>query len=164
MPMLRGVLLVAVGGLALIGVAHAQTSPAGSNPEAAPIVGVPPVEVIGTTPLPGVGIDRDKVPANVQSVTSTDLEREGSPSLLNSLSDQAGSVKQERQSGRSLPARYPLSRLRGLAGARHAAGSRRLSERRPHQRGLRRYRQLGSRSRSSPSIASTSSAPIRSMA
>jgi iron complex outermembrane receptor protein len=90
--MLTGVLLVAVGGLALIGVAHAQTSPAGSNPEAAPIVGVPPVEVIGTTPLPGVGIDRDKVPANVQSVTSSDLTREGSPNLTKSLVDQAGSV------------------------------------------------------------------------
>src|SRR5208282_544222 len=77
MPMLRGVLLVAAAGLALIGVAHAQTSPADSNPEAPPIVGVPPVKVIGTTPLPGVGIDRDKVPANVQSITSSDLTRDG---------------------------------------------------------------------------------------
>lgn len=92
MPMLRGVLLVAAGGLALIGVAHAQTSPADSNPEVPPIVAVPPVNVIGTTPLPGVGIDRDKVPANVQSVTSSDLTRESSPNLTRSLVDQAGSV------------------------------------------------------------------------
>ena len=84
--------LRAVAALALApGVALAQTSlpPPTDIPPAATL---PEVVVIGTSPLPGTGIDRDKVPANVQSVTSTDLEREGSPSLLNSLSDQAGSL------------------------------------------------------------------------
>jgi len=51
-----------------------------------------PVEVIGMTPLPGTGIDIGKVPANVQVLTSRDIGREGSPSLLNALNDQAGSV------------------------------------------------------------------------
>jgi iron complex outermembrane receptor protein len=51
-----------------------------------------PVEVIGTTPLTGIGIDRDKVPANIQSLSSSDLSREGSPSLIQGLTDQTGSV------------------------------------------------------------------------
>src|SRR6185312_4367867 len=59
-----------------------------------PVETLPTVEVIGTTPLPGTGIDRDKVPAHVQSLTGADLAREGSPNLLNSLSTQAGSVNQ----------------------------------------------------------------------
>ncbi|HYB09829.1 MAG TPA: TonB-dependent receptor [Alphaproteobacteria bacterium] len=90
--MLRGVLLAAAGGFALTGIAHAQTAPSGSGAEAPSIIGVPPVEVIGTTPLPGVGIDRDKVPANVQSLTSSDLTRESTPSLIRTLTNQASSV------------------------------------------------------------------------
>jgi iron complex outermembrane recepter protein len=69
-------------------IAAAQTAPSAPLPEAT----LAPVEVIGTTPLPGSGIDRDKVPANVQSLTSSDLSREGSPSLIQGLADQAGSV------------------------------------------------------------------------
>jgi iron complex outermembrane receptor protein len=72
--------------------AAAQTAPPDPNPQALPTITLPTVEVIGTTPLPGTGIDRDKVPANVQSLTSSDLAREGSASLINSLTDQTGSV------------------------------------------------------------------------
>jgi iron complex outermembrane recepter protein len=61
---------------------------------APPVETLPTVEVIGTTPLPGTGIDRDKVPAHVQSLTGADLAREGSPSVLRSLNDQAGGVNQ----------------------------------------------------------------------
>src|ERR1700733_11771153 len=70
----------------------AQTAPPGSAAETPPRETLPTVEVIGATPLPGTGIDRDKVPANVQSLTSSDLAGEGTPSLINSLTDQAGSV------------------------------------------------------------------------
>jgi iron complex outermembrane receptor protein len=75
----------------------AQTPPSDPNPQAAnpqapPTFTGPTVQVIGTTPLPGTGIDRDKVPANVQSLTSSDLASEASSSLVNSLTDQAGSV------------------------------------------------------------------------
>jgi iron complex outermembrane recepter protein len=70
-------------------IAVAQTSPQAPTP---PVETLPTVEVIGTTPLPGTGIDRDKVPAHVQSLTGADLAREGSPSLLNSLIDQASGV------------------------------------------------------------------------
>ncbi|MCH7834678.1 MAG: hypothetical protein IH911_06335, partial [Proteobacteria bacterium] len=34
------------------------------------------IEVIGVTPLRGAGLDRDKVPANVQSVTADQLARQ----------------------------------------------------------------------------------------
>ncbi len=73
---------------ALVGAAAAQTPP----PADEPATTLPAVEVIGTTPLPGTGIDRDKVPANVQSLTHSDLTREGTPSLINSLKDRTGGV------------------------------------------------------------------------
>jgi len=66
------------------GGAAAQTVPAEAT--------LPLVNVIATTPLAGIGIDRDKVPANVQTLDSADLTREGPASLLNALTDQAGSV------------------------------------------------------------------------
>ena len=53
---------------------------------------MPPVNVIGVTPLPGIGIDPNKVPANVQTLGSSDIDREGRPSLTTALTDQAGSV------------------------------------------------------------------------
>ncbi|HYM31656.1 MAG TPA: TonB-dependent receptor [Candidatus Cybelea sp.] len=62
------------------------------SPEAPPTVTLAPVEVIGTTPVPGTGIDRDKVPSNVQSLSSSDLRREGSPSLTGALNNQSGSI------------------------------------------------------------------------
>ena len=55
--------------------------------------GVPEtVTVIGTTPLPGTGIDIDKLPNVTQTVTGTDLEREGAANTTTSLNDQLGSV------------------------------------------------------------------------
>jgi iron complex outermembrane receptor protein len=54
--------------------------------------GLPEVLVIGTTPLPGGGIDADKVPGNVQSLFSTDLARDGTASLGATLGTRLGSV------------------------------------------------------------------------
>ena len=48
--------------------------------------------VIGTTPLPGTGIDIDKVAGNPQTLSAADIAREGSPSVIGALSDQLGSV------------------------------------------------------------------------
>jgi hypothetical protein len=39
--------------------------------------GGPAVEVIGTTPLPGVGVPRDAIPANVQTGTAAELRNPG---------------------------------------------------------------------------------------
>lgn len=50
------------------------------------------VVVIGTTPLPGVSIDPDKIPGNVQTLSAADLSREGSPSLTTALSTMLSSV------------------------------------------------------------------------
>ncbi|MGC2414268.1 MAG: TonB-dependent receptor [Stellaceae bacterium] len=87
----RNLSLAVAAALMLPGTAAAQSAPPDSGTAAAPLV-LPTVEVIGTSPLPGVRIDRDKVPTNVQSVTSSALEREGSPSLVTGLTDQAGGV------------------------------------------------------------------------
>lgn len=48
--------------------------------------------VIGTTPVPGVYIDIDKVPGNVQSVMAGDLTQNGTASLTGALADRLGSV------------------------------------------------------------------------
>jgi iron complex outermembrane receptor protein len=48
--------------------------------------------VVGTTPVPGVNIDIDKVPGNVQSVLAGDLTQNGTASLTRALADRLGSV------------------------------------------------------------------------
>ncbi len=68
-------------------VAWAQAAAPTSDP--APL---PEVTVIGTSPLPGTGIDIDKIPGNTQTLSSTDISREGSPSVLTALKDELGSV------------------------------------------------------------------------
>ena len=83
--------LGALAGILMPLAALAQSPPAPPPPPAADAE-LPTVTIIGTTPLPGTGIDIDKVPANVQSLSGGDLRREGSPSLLNGLTDQMGSV------------------------------------------------------------------------
>jgi len=75
-----------VAALSLTAPSFAQT------PAPTTAVSLPPVVVVGVTPLPGTGIDRDKVPANVQGLTASDLAREGSPSLVDSLTNRASSV------------------------------------------------------------------------
>ena len=49
------------------------------------------ITVIGTTPLPGTGIDIDKLPGNIQSVTASDLAHAGTASLPSSLNRRLGS-------------------------------------------------------------------------
>src|SRR5271167_2414098 len=48
----------------------------------APAVTLPPVLVVGITPLPGSGIDIDKVPANVQSLSAGQLLQDGQNDLV----------------------------------------------------------------------------------
>jgi iron complex outermembrane receptor protein len=74
-----------------------STGAAAQQPSAP--VNLQQVEVIGTSPLPGSGIDRDKVPANVQSLKSSDLSREGSADLIGALTDRAGSVNVNASAG-----------------------------------------------------------------
>jgi iron complex outermembrane receptor protein len=75
----------------LLSAAAAQTSPTEPNLAAAPETTLPTIEVVGTSPLPGVGIDRDKVPSNVQSLPAPDTTQRGPAALIKEL-DQQGSI------------------------------------------------------------------------
>jgi outer membrane receptor protein involved in Fe transport len=63
--------------------AHGQAGPGGQ---------LRPVQVIDTTPLPGIGQPRDEVPAPVQSTTARDLQRSGAPTLPDFVNRELGSV------------------------------------------------------------------------
>ena len=71
------------GGCASAGALEESSTPAPVLPE---------VSVIGTTPLPGTRIDADKVPGNVQSVSSADLTQDGTASLIRALGTRLSSV------------------------------------------------------------------------
>jgi iron complex outermembrane recepter protein len=91
--------LVAV--LLLRSVAAFAQSPDASAPAEAgaePTV-LPPVNVIGTSPLIGSGIDRDTVPAATHVLDRDDLRREGTPDLVRSLNQQVGGVTLNSASG-----------------------------------------------------------------
>jgi outer membrane receptor protein involved in Fe transport len=82
-------LLAAVLAVWSAGSLGAQT--AAPEPEPAAAV-LPPIYVMGIAPLPGIGIDADKVPASVQTLSSQDLQREGPASLTGGLTDRLGSA------------------------------------------------------------------------
>jgi iron complex outermembrane recepter protein len=70
---------------------HAQTAPGATD--TLPVTTLPTLEVIGVTPLPGTGIDIDKVPANIQSLSSRELRGEASATrLIDGMNDRLGSV------------------------------------------------------------------------
>ncbi|MGO9934498.1 MAG: TonB-dependent receptor [Steroidobacteraceae bacterium] len=50
------------------------------------------IVVVGTTPVPGMTVDADKVPANLQSLSAADLRQDGTSSLVNALSTRLSSV------------------------------------------------------------------------
>jgi iron complex outermembrane recepter protein len=91
-PGCRKILAVGAAVMQLSGAAAAQTSPLGPNPEAPPPETLPEVVVIGTTPLPGSGIDRDKVPSNAQSLSAPDTTKQGPAALGTALDQGLGSV------------------------------------------------------------------------
>jgi iron complex outermembrane recepter protein len=62
-----------------IGPPTVGTAPASS---AAPSITLPSVEVVGVAPLPGSGIDIDKVPANVQTLSAGQLSPDGENDLV----------------------------------------------------------------------------------
>ena len=90
---------------------------------------MPPVQVIGASPLIGSGIDRNSVPAATHVLDYRDVERRGVPDLLWSLNQEIGGVDPRFGVGQSLPADSLLSRLSSLASAAQAAGPRGLCQR-----------------------------------
>ena len=53
---------------------------------------LPRVEVIGVTPVPGLGVPKDQVPANVQTARSADIERSNAIDLTGFMNRKLGSV------------------------------------------------------------------------
>ncbi|MBV9654784.1 MAG: TonB-dependent receptor plug domain-containing protein, partial [Acetobacteraceae bacterium] len=51
-----------------------------------------PVQVIGSTPLLGSGIDRDKVPAQTSVLNGADISRDGTPNLVRALEENTPGV------------------------------------------------------------------------
>ncbi|MDE2584022.1 MAG: TonB-dependent receptor [Betaproteobacteria bacterium] len=52
----------------------------------------PTVQVVGTTPLPGIGVSLEKVPANVQSVSADDIRRQQPLDLSEQLTQNLSGV------------------------------------------------------------------------
>lgn len=72
--------------------AQAQSSNQAAQPDPAQPRFSDAVEVVGATPIQGLGIDRDKVPANVQVITSDALTRTGGVSVSEQMTVGAQSV------------------------------------------------------------------------
>ena len=62
---------------------------------------LPEIQVISTSPLPGAGIDREKVPALVQTITSEDFARAYSPNITDTLFQRIPGVSTSDQQGNS---------------------------------------------------------------
>jgi iron complex outermembrane receptor protein len=63
----------------------AQQQPQDSHP-------LDEIVVVGVTPVPGLNVDKDKIPGNIQTLRSRDLNRNGAASVLGALDQQVGSV------------------------------------------------------------------------
>lgn len=57
------------------------------------------IVVAAPSPLPGVGIDRDRVPGQTSVLNRSDISREGAPDALRALQDQVGGVTLDSASG-----------------------------------------------------------------
>jgi iron complex outermembrane receptor protein len=69
------VIAAALGGQVLAQAPAPATNPSGQQP--APPAFEETVEIVGATPIHGLGIDRDKIPSNVQTATADALQRTG---------------------------------------------------------------------------------------
>src|SRR5579883_2294482 len=79
-----------------------------------PSVTLPPVEVIGASPLIGSGIDRNAVPAATHVLDGRDLSRQGPADLLGSLNREIGGANLNSASGNPF---QPSLYYRGFAAA-----------------------------------------------
>ena len=83
----RGMVLA----VTFVGVGVSCGAYAANEPDQSPSLAE--IVVVGTTPVPGMRINADKVPGNVQTLYSSDLTKgTGTADLLNSMSMQLGSV------------------------------------------------------------------------
>ena len=82
--------------LVLSAVAAAQDT---ASTEAETPLTLPPVEVVGATPLLGSGVDRDKVPAQTHVLTDQDISRNGYPQALRALNEDVPGVTLDAAAG-----------------------------------------------------------------
>ena len=122
---------------------------------------MPALSVVATTPVTGIGFDRDKVPAMVQTLTAEDFYRTLLAERTEALMQRMPGVNTTDVQGNGFFQDLRYRGFVGLAAAGHAAGTRRLYERHPPQRGVRRHRQLGLHPDRSRSTAPTSGPAIR---
>ena len=60
---------------------------------------LPPVEVVGATPLLGSGVDRNKVPAETHVLIDQDISRNGYPQALRALNEDLPGVTLDAPAG-----------------------------------------------------------------
>src|SRR6516162_905673 len=94
---LRHVLPGAALALVLLSAVAAAQDAAPTNAEL-PLT-LPPVEVVGVTPLLGSGVDRDKVPAEGHVLTDQDISRNGYPQALRALNEDIPGVTLDAAAG-----------------------------------------------------------------
>ena len=75
---------LAIAMIAMLGSAAVYAQPT--------VAELPRVEVIGVTPISGLGVPKDQVPANVQTARSTDIERSNAVDLTGFMNRKLGSV------------------------------------------------------------------------
>ena len=86
----------------LAGPVHAQSDHSTSNTAPGVPLILPSMTVIGNTPLPGSGVDIDKVPANVQTLGPGSLQRDGADDFLpNAAARNLSSVNLNSEQGSS---------------------------------------------------------------
>ncbi len=79
----------------------ASAQQAQSNAAQPPSITLPPLTIIGTSPLLGSGVDRDTVPAETNVLKGNDLTRGGTatPDPVRALNEQVGGVNLDSASG-----------------------------------------------------------------
>ncbi len=89
-------------GIAAITVALLPTAALAQAADApAPEVNLPTVNIVGTSPLLGSGLDRNKLPAATNVLNSGDITRDGTPNALRALDEQVGGVNLDSCVGQS---------------------------------------------------------------
>ncbi len=109
---MRAGVCIAATAILLAGTAVAQTPQQSTTPQSTtpqsteqqtgpPVTELPPVEVVGTSPLLGSGVDRDTVPAETNVLKGDDLTRGGTTTAdpVRALNEQVGGVNLDSASG-----------------------------------------------------------------
>jgi iron complex outermembrane receptor protein len=86
---------IAIASVTSVGVLAALALPASAQQ----VTTLPTLELVGNAPLPGSGIDRDKIPSNVQTITSADFDHATSPSLVDAMTRALPGVARGDQTG-----------------------------------------------------------------